>query len=334
MTNIDIIGILDSVLKRNPRAYRVVEVLVGRFVAPATRILQRFLDGPRDGETLMRAEEEMAGAAAALGGQLIAGAVAVLLQDAEWLRAAAAESQARVSEFLLVAAGPRETVVNLLGGVRVRLVVPYYRSRRRNRVGHRRGTGKRRRSGEGECVYPALAALGIRARFSPGLESEVARQSSRGASFEEAQKALAERGCELDPKSVRRVALRVGKAALEQRDARVEAAADGDIFSEEFAGKRVVLGLDGGRLRTREGGKRGRQNKKGRRRFKTPWREPKLITAYTIDSEGKQQGDVTPLYDATLGDADAAFQIPDLLTRGLQGRLQPEGSPPTAYGST
>ena len=36
-------------------------------------------------------------------------------------------------------------------------------------------------------------------------------------------------------------------------------------------------------MRCREGGQRGRRGKKGRRRFRTPWREPKLVTVYVID---------------------------------------------------
>ena len=42
-----------------------------------------------------------------------------------------------------------------------------------------------------------------------------------------------------------------------------------------MTGKRVVVSLDGGRVRVRRK-KRGPKTKKGRNRFQTDWKEPKL----------------------------------------------------------
>ena len=71
-------------------------------------------------------------------------------------------------------------------------------------------------------------------------------------------------------------------------------------FRDEFAGQRVVVSVDGGRVRIREGGQRGRRGKKGRRRFRTPWCEPKLVTAYVIDEEGHKVRSVRSPLDATM----------------------------------
>lgn len=131
----------------------------------------------------------------------------------------------------------------------------------------------------------------------------------RTASFVEAQQALAERGISMTKETVRAISVKVGQEAVRQRDARVAAAASGETFTEEFVGERVVISADGGRLRLREGGERGRKGKSRRRRFRTPWREPKLVSAYLVDKAGKKKRQALPLYDGTLEDADAAFGI-------------------------
>ena len=71
-------------------------------------------------------------------------------------------------------------------------------------------------------------------------------------------------------------------------------------------------------MRLREGGQRGRRGKSGYRRFQTPWREPKLIVIYVIDAKGRKVRDIASVYDGTLGDADATFEmlIAELLLRG------------------
>jgi hypothetical protein len=186
----------------------------------------------------------------------------------------------------------------------------------RARPGRKRGSGRRGASGGG--FYPVLELLGVARCATPALRSEVARQSVRGSSFEEAWQVLSERGIELDKKSVRAIALDVGGRALEQRDARVASAQEGHAFSDELAGKRVVVSVDGGRVRLREGGRRGRRGKRNHRKYRTPWREPKLFAIYVIDKKGKKIADVPTLYDCTLGDADAtfAFLATELALRG------------------
>lgn len=203
--------------------------------------------------------------------------------------------------------GVRGTPVRFLGGTCLLLETPYLSEDLRWRPGAKRGVGRRQETGTG--CYPVLVALGIARQATPALASEVTRQTVRAASFEEAQQALAERGIRLDRKTVRTLALKVGEEALMQRQARIEAAVKGAVGGGEFSGRRIVISTDGGRLRLREGGKRGRKGKKGRRRYRTPWREPKVVIAYAIDAEGKRDRSVPVFYDGTLGDADAAFEI-------------------------
>jgi len=71
----------------------------------------------------------------------------------------------------------------------------------------------------------------------------------------------------------------------------------------------VYIGIDGGRMRMREP-KRGRKPKgKKRAGYNTPWREPKLFTIYMLDEKGRVDKSWAPLHDATLGNADAMFEM-------------------------
>ncbi len=291
-----------------------VRAVLDAFLDPIVEALSAFVFEPT-AEPLLRVEESLQRVLALVGGQIVGGLIAWLHGDVDLVSARTAHARA-TDQRDLRHRGIRETIVHFLGGVRLRFSTPYLSEDREGRPGRRRGVGRRGESGGG--CYPVLESLGIQHQTSPALASEVARQSARCSSFEEASEALAERGVRLDAKGVRRVALFVGQEALRQRDHRMEAAARGETFSDEFAGQRVVVSVDGGRVRIREGGQRGRRGKKGRRRFRTPWREPKLVTAYVIDEEGHKVRSVRPLLDATMGDADATFGllIAELRLRG------------------
>jgi hypothetical protein len=69
------------------------------------------------------------------------------------------------------------------------------------------------------------------------------------------------------------------------------------------------VATDGGRIRERKA-KRGRRNSKtGHHRYEAPWREPKLLTIYVVDAEGRVVDSFTPVYDGTMGDCDAVFAM-------------------------
>ncbi|MEM6963765.1 MAG: hypothetical protein AAF573_03300 [Bacteroidota bacterium] len=63
---------------------------------------------------------------------------------------------------------------------------------------------------------------------------------------------------------------------------------------ENLTGKRVVIGIDGGRVRTRK--YTGQKNEAGHAVYETPWREPKLFVIHVLDEEGKLDKDMRPIY--------------------------------------
>src|SRR3989442_1164413 len=121
-------------------------------------------------------------------------------------------------------------------------------------------------------------------------------------SLDEAQAVLADRGVELDTKTVRTIAYRyAARARLEQQIERT-------VFEDTVAGRRVVISSDGGRLRLRET-TRGLKTKKGRKRYTGAWREPKVLIVYVVDAEGKRDASFAPVIDATLKGPDAVFAL-------------------------
>src|SRR5256712_13139379 len=99
-------------------------------------------------------------------------------------------------------------------------------------------------------------------------------------SLHEAHDVLANRGVELDTKTVRLIAYRyAARARLEQQ---IDTAA----FEDTVAGRRVVVSSDGGRLRLGER-KRGRKTKKKGTGYTRGWRVPKGVIGYLVDAAGE-----------------------------------------------
>jgi len=292
----------------------LVNGLFADFLSPIMDAAEAFLRVPSPA-SLLAFEEGAHKILARLGGHLVGSVVAILLEDPGFRSKAIEEARATASRKLRNH-GWWLTSVRFLGGVLFSFRTPYAGPNRAGAPGSRRGVGRRGKGGEG--FFPALAALGIHHRATPALASLVARLSVRCSSFEEASEVLLEHGVEMDAKTVRCLALHLGEEALRQRDRRMDAAGETRPFTKEFTGKRIVISVDGGRVRLREGGKRGRKRKNGRRRYDTPWREPKILTVYVIDETGQKVRSFAPLIDGTMGDADATFAllVAELLLRG------------------
>ena len=193
---------------------------------------------------------------------------------------------------------PRRVV--LLCGL-VLTVVCWYCAPRRKRG----GAGRRGKERVG--LYPEWAALGIREGASPGAQSEAARLVVLMPSMEAGRAELERRGCNLDVKTVRRLALELGAQALTARKEDLEAWRSGELpAGTEFAGMRIAVAIDGGRTRTRETKKKGKRTKKKRRRYSAPWREPKVVVIYVLDGRGA-------IDRASLRTVDATMQGPDHL---------------------
>jgi hypothetical protein len=214
-------------------------------------------------------------------------------------------SAGRAPGWKTVPAGRRNTHVRLLGGRTVTVLTSYRKQKHSRRRGPRRGTGRRGPSGTG--WYPALTQLGIVAGATPATVSEVARQVADSHSFEVAQQVLISRGLDLNIKTMARLTYRFAECSLAQRA--VISAKPPAPPSGPLASKRVVVSVDGGRTRIRRTPRHGRRRQSGHRGFSAPWREPKVLTIYTIDQDGQRERRQVPLHDGTMADADAVFAL-------------------------
>ena len=157
--------------------------------------------------------------------------------------------------------GDRPVPLTFLGGSTLSVWTPYVLARKRSGGGKPR----RKRGKQGNGSYPVLRQLGFLDRASPGLVAEIGNRVA-SASFEEAQADLARRGIDLDFKTVRTVALRLAGQGVQARDALLRSALEAPPEESSVRGLRLVISTDGGKVKVRVGGKRGRRNAKTRRR--------------------------------------------------------------------
>ena len=198
----------------------------------------------------------------------------------------------------LRASQPRQLQARLLCGLVLFLSTAYCAPR-----GAKRGTSPSQEQQAG--LYPELAALGFGKGCSPALQYTVARIVALSPSIAVAHKELARQGIRLDKKAVRRIAQQLGMQLLALRQRELLAWRAGELpAGSEFAKRRVVVQIDGGRIRVRENKKRQqkqRRRKGQRQKFHTPWREPKVLTIFEIDQRGKMiKKHRQPLIDGTL----------------------------------
>lgn len=165
----------------------------------------------------------------------------------------------------------------------------------------KRGPFKKGPNGTGTHVL--LDYWGYLNRWSPGYLDEVVRCGVASASYDLAEEELKSRGIQISSNSVDYAVQKVGSEVQKYRgELPIEA-------GESLAGKRVVVSLDGGRIRTRQL-KLGRWKKKQKQpRFDTPWREPKLLVITELDKKGKKKPGTKSIYEATIKGPEVLYEL-------------------------
>ena len=144
--------------------------------------------------------------------------------------------------------------------------------------------------------------LGIAKRMSPATLDLLAKSAAALGSMRDAAEALADQGINV---SVTRISTAVRAVAFAARTLRTN---DTSLRTLEIQGQKIVVSIDGGRLRIRTD-KKGKKTKKGRTRYKTDWREPKLLCIYFLDEQGNVDRTIPPILDGTMGNADEIFKM-------------------------
>jgi hypothetical protein len=132
-------------------------------------------------------------------------------------------------------------------------------------------------------------------------------------SFELARQELARDGLNLNIKVVHRGTHRLGQQLLIARRSDLERYRDGQLpAGTQFAGKRVVAQLDGGRMRLRKVTRKQKgkgKHKKQKRRYQGQWREPKLLTIFEIDDRGQMVRKSRARIDGTFQGPDEMMEL-------------------------
>jgi hypothetical protein len=182
--------------------------------------------------------------------------------------------------------GVREVTLQTSWGIAITIRVRYYS-----------GNGKK---AKGKGMYPALRLLGIYDRCTPVAGSEVARTLAALSSIEEARNELQQRGIRLSVNAIRRIAYQWAERVRQRLGHEAVQLAD------KPGKRRVVVSSDGGRVRIRRN-KKGQKTKKGRSRYHTDWKEPKLLIIYTVDERGRREKQFSPYIDGTMKGPDVLY---------------------------
>jgi hypothetical protein len=184
-------------------------------------------------------------------------------------------------------------------------------------VDHTRKPGTKRTKRAAACGqgFPALDVLGITDHATPCLREMVARELLMHGSVKDAQRSLLAQGLALDSKRLWAITYGVGSELVAYQDR----LSSGKIpFPFCAQGKRIVLSLDGGRVRTRVPTTMGRRRKNGHRGFATPWREPKCFLLYELDVHGKRDPKGLQISEGSLDNASETFALLERYLKAMQ----------------
>jgi len=279
---------------------------ISKFASEVERRMNAWV-GSRDPAAFRAMELAVAASARAVADEITSHVLGAIVRDPA-LQAEASNAARSARPGYYRHGGRRTSTVTLLGGKQVCLDVEYLKPNRRSSPRKRR-QGKRGKGGTG--VYPILAALGIWFGVTPALAGEVCRQVSDSDSVRTGRSALARRGIVVGHERTLRIVNLTSQRAVTQRQRWLQAVRDAEARPGPLAGKRVVVAVDGGRIRERVASRSGRRRQKtGHRGYKAPWREPKQLVIYVINSRtGDVEQSFCPVYDATMGDCDDVFDM-------------------------
>lgn len=271
-----------------------------------------------DPQNLDALEHEVPREFARGAGLVVAGLISVVMQTQEF--AAAAEKTRQEYALPLTKGRERKMSIQLLGGVMMWITSLDCEVRRRC---------DRDKDETFRGLHIEQAQFGIAKKVSPGLETVVSRQSALCPSFELAREELDRRGLALDLKAVRRISQQCGEKLLKLRTGDLTQWRAGTLAStDELAGKRVTVQIDGGRTKLRGPLRKsaapqetrnedglvisdapGRSKPCPKQTFDAEWREPKLVTILIHNEKGRIEKKTKMTMDGTFTGPDAMAEL-------------------------
>jgi len=192
--------------------------------------------------------------------------------------------------------GWRTVKIRLSSGRRYEVVSPVFlRAKPKDR--------RRRRYRQNVTRHLGLEYLGFHSKCSPQLLHRSVQLAALCPSFETASIVLGDLGIKMDHRLLRYLCYRVVDMTMVNRC--------DNVVDESWQkpGLRLLICIDGGRLRHRQS-RRGRKKKGAKRHgYSTDWMEPRLFTITCVDEKGKIRREIRPIYDGTVKDIDSAFEL-------------------------
>jgi len=295
------------------------EEMVGRFQAEVMTALPGWKEQLRSNpDQLARLEREVHAAFSRGADLLTVGLLAVVMKQPAFEHAC--ERTRDSFAYPLERGRPRQVGIRLLGGLLIWVTSLYCAPRRSRAAG---------REDNVSGAYVELAQFGFGKGCTPGLESKVARQAALCPSLQAARQELERDGIKMDIKAVRRITNQCGEGMLQLRKHELLLWREGRLPAGcELAGKRVSVQLDGGRSRIRgllreasrlpeatgvDGlpteDRPGRSRKRRRKKFDADWREPKLLTIFVHDENGRMVEHSQATVEGTFQGPDAVAEL-------------------------
>ncbi|HHD63893.1 MAG TPA: hypothetical protein ENK96_05935 [Desulfobulbaceae bacterium] len=217
-----------------------------------------------------------------------------LLSDVCFLRILkqfAGISACRFSEY-------RKINIRLISGQLYEIESPIFR-----RTESKKKAGRPPKRRKGIMRHLGLELLGFIERISPALLETCVSMAVLCPSFKVAANALHGLGIYMNEHLLQNI---VGRFAGVAKKARIECNVS-EVWQK--AGARILVCVDGGRIRERRI-KRGKR-KKGLKRqgYSTEWFEPRLLIINQFDETGQKIKSVNPILDGSCGSMDDFFQL-------------------------
>jgi len=163
--------------------------------------------------------------------------------------------------------------------------------------------GRKPKRQKGTIRHLGLELLGIVYRLSPALVEVCVSMAVLCPSFEVAANALRGLGVTMNECLLQKI---TGRFAGLAKNNRVECNGE-EIW--KHPGNRILICVDGGRIRERRK-KRGKRRKDLKRQgYHTEWFEPRLLTISLFDENGQKIKAVNPILDGSCGTMDDFFEL-------------------------
>lgn len=253
---------------------------MSHFQEKVTKLLELTNISEFDGQILKSREDKIRESALILAGECIALLLHNLSKSQDFLEKSMQKTQGWWHKTTQKH-GYKKRQILTVGNVEVTLKLPYvverlYQPNKDKKSLH-----------EGFC--PFLKYLGMAEGVTPVVLSTVAQYGAIAGSFEAARRTLIDWGINISLKRIERLTYYFGQLGIDLRNNKLNDFKSGNLSNlNTLQDQRVVIAVDGGRTRIRIPKKGRCRVKTNRRGFTGEWIEPKLLTIYVVNEQGKK----------------------------------------------